>query len=86
MALKGVKSAIITLCTIGSKDEEESGSEDLSRYNNFVDTMFRRMNSQARTRNDPMSISLTTKKSSAKNSKKGNKNKNKGKADKKGKG
>ncbi|KAK8376804.1 hypothetical protein O3P69_010017 [Scylla paramamosain] len=70
-----------------SKDEAGAGQEDLSRYNNFVDTMFRRMNSQARTRNDPMSISLNSKKKpSGKTGKKGNKNKGKTGGDKKGKG
>ncbi|XP_063877756.1 cylicin-2-like [Scylla paramamosain] len=70
-----------------SKDETGAGQEDLSRYNNFVDTMFRRMNSQARTRNDPMSISLNSKKKpSGKTGKKGNKNKGKTGGDKKGKG
>lgn len=57
---------------------------DISRYNNFIDTVLRRINSHSRARNDPLTVALAGngKKGNGKKDKEGGKDKKKKKKNK----
>ncbi|XP_047480840.1 uncharacterized protein LOC125033405 [Penaeus chinensis] len=58
-------------------EKTKSDPKDLSRFNNFIDTFFRRLNSYSRTRFDPLGFAIAKKSGSGKA-----KNKKAGKGDK----
>lgn len=50
-------------------EKAKSDPKDLSRFNNFIDTFFRRLNSYSRTRFDPLGFAIAKKGGSGKTKK-----------------